>query len=123
MLWVSKLGLFRFDENKFSNLANLYLLYAQLLMLLKNLYQMQVIFKSRYYTVDCFSERVSPFEHVKHFVHFNKALSLDILGNLCEVMLCLDRLDRVRLGPFKRAIFGIISSILPFFRYKNNILF
>lgn len=123
LLWVSKLGLLKVDQSKFANLANLYLLYAQLLMLAKNIYQMHVILKSRYYTIDCYTERISLAEHVKHFVHFNKALTVDMLGNVCEVMLCLDRLDRIHLGPFKRALLGIIGSALPFFRYRNNILF
>lgn len=129
LVWLSKVGVIKLNEDRFSVLADSYWLYSTLLMLAKNLYQMQIIYQNQpLRSFDCMRHSgkmgapettVDTAKQVIDFACYNKSLTLDVLKNLCDTVISLNASKKAQFSSFTVGLVGVISSLIPIFKYKT----
>ncbi|KAH9417114.1 Peroxisomal membrane protein PMP30B [Dermatophagoides pteronyssinus] len=106
IVWLSRIGVIRCNEQRFCELAQSYLLYSSALAAVKNIYQLKLI-------ADNHNERYGHNNNsMIQLLMMNKILAMELGKNLCDICLCLHSLDRIRLSPINVGLMGLISSLI-----------
>nr|XP_027195424.1 peroxisomal membrane protein 11A-like isoform X2 [Dermatophagoides pteronyssinus] len=106
IVWLSRIGVIRCNEQRFCELAQSYLLYSSALAAVKNIYQLKLI-------ADNHNERYGHNNNsIIQLLMMNKILAMELGKNLCDICLCLHSLDRIRLSPINVGLMGLISSLI-----------
>lgn len=121
LVWLSKVGIIKIDEKRYSKLANTYWLYSSLLLLTKNLYQLKILYENRLTRLQNVIRTKSDeslIEQLTQLIQYNKALTLDLLMNLCDVFICLNSLKKFQISSYKIGLLGLLSSLISLYKYK-----
>lgn len=95
-----------------SKFSNSYLLYSSTLALIKDLYQLKLILENgRHLEFNGTELKFASKYNTKGIIQ-NKVLLINIIKNLCDILICLKHLNKIHFTPVKIAIIGLISSIL-----------
>ena len=129
LVWLSRVGLIKLnDEDRFSVLADSYWFYATILLLAKNLYQMQLIYQNqpqRSYDCACAKDegvREKTYNTAKQIIDFacyNRSLTLEVLKSLCDTVISANASKKARFSSFTVGFVGVVSSLIPILKYKT----
>lgn len=112
LVWLSRIHMIKINEERMIKFANSYLLYSSMLALIKDLYQLKLILgNDRHLEFTGSGLSFIPKYSPKNIIQ-NKVLLINIIKNLCDILICLKHLNKITLTPVKIGLFGIISSIL-----------
>lgn len=132
LVWLSKVGVIKINEDRFAQLGDSYWLYSTLLLLAKNLYQMQIIFQNapirsfdscaHQLNGDNNTVRQRTYSTAKQFLDFamyNRRLTLEVLKNLCDTVISMNASKKVQFSAFTVGFVGTVSSLIPLLKYKT----
>ncbi|KAI2808480.1 Peroxisomal membrane protein PMP30B, partial [Blomia tropicalis] len=129
--WLVRIGLLKWDEVRYAKMANNYWLYGVVLVLIKNLYQLQLIYYNHPRSFDTFhcdgsgSNMLDLYSYMKelsNFVCYNKGLTLEIVRDICDLCLSLNASEKYSFTPTTVGFAGVISSLIPILKC-HSILF
>lgn len=102
IIWLSRVGVIRCNEQRFIELGQSYLLYSSALAAVKNVYQLKLMHDNRKQYVE---------QELANLMMMNKVLLwLEMGKNLCDICLCLHSLRKIQLSPIHVGVLGLISS-------------
>ncbi|KAJ0055372.1 hypothetical protein NL108_016669 [Boleophthalmus pectinirostris] len=122
LLWAAKTGLLhRLDQHKWSQRSFRYYLFALILNLVRDVYELRLLMLMEN-EVRCIATKAeephtaprvaSQLQHLLSVLHHNPPLLLDLLKNICDMFIPMDRLGLYSTGPGFVGACGLTSSIL-----------
>ncbi|KAK0095163.1 hypothetical protein PV326_009080 [Microctonus aethiopoides] len=117
MIWISRVGLFRVNLDKWNSIANKYWLLTIIMNLVRDVYEISQIMKQNN------SLRLSQFNILSKNFRFDKYRTmyqisehkdvwLDTIKNGCDLFIPLTALGHTKLSPGMVGILGLISSTI-----------
>lgn len=120
LVLLRKVGLVKADERRWVDTSNRFLLLASFLFFIKNLNEireiLQIYTRSRRGSKP---KKLSSQEIIVEFLSRHRALTLDAVKNLCDILVALDNVGEYRLSPVKLAMIGSLSSIAGLIQMIN----
>ncbi|KAF7493062.1 Peroxisomal membrane protein 11A [Sarcoptes scabiei] len=124
LIWLTRIEfLSNNKQNRFRYYANSFFLYSKILTLVKNLYEMEKSHRefceSNSMNAQYFISETNRSQKIlREFLAKNKSQTLNILENLCDILLCLKWLKKINLNPIFIGFLGLISSTMYLIRKK-----
>jgi len=111
--WFTRVGLIEFNTEYWGEVSNKYWLYSIFLAFLRNLLNIQ--------SIHCNTLTPLNLKCLMTILNAHKALFLDTLRNLCDLIIPLSSLGAVRLNAGLVGILGIISSLASLYVISDSL--